>query len=64
MLVHNHFRTNITKYPVGVKFLMKKLDEQVAAAHLDELGLKLTHKQTKYLCLPFEEPLKLDHYCY
>lgn len=59
--------TNTAKYPLGVYFLPKKLDEQVAAAHLDKLGVKLTKltdKQAKYLGLPSEGPFKPDHYRY
>uniref|UniRef100_A0A3B5RCN9 adenosylhomocysteinase n=1 Tax=Xiphophorus maculatus TaxID=8083 RepID=A0A3B5RCN9_XIPMA len=59
--------TNTAKYPVGVYFLPKKLDEQVAAAHLDKLGVKLTKltdKQARYLGLPSEGPFKPDHYRY
>ncbi|KAM7005479.1 adenosylhomocysteinase [Tautogolabrus adspersus] len=58
---------NTEKYPIGVHFLPKKLDEQVAAAHLDKLGVKLTKlsdKQAKYLGLPVEGPFKPDHYRY
>ncbi|CAJ0960254.1 unnamed protein product [Ranitomeya imitator] len=59
--------TNTDKYPVGVYFLPKKLDEAVAAAHLDKLGVKLTkltEKQAKYLGLEKEGPFKPDHYRY
>lgn len=59
--------TNTSKYPVGVYFLPKRLDEQVAAAHLDKLGVKLTKlsdKQASYLGLPKEGPFKPDHYRY
>uniref|UniRef100_A0A8C7GYY7 adenosylhomocysteinase n=1 Tax=Oncorhynchus kisutch TaxID=8019 RepID=A0A8C7GYY7_ONCKI len=58
---------NTSKYPLGVYFLPKKLDEEVAAAHLDKLGVKLTKlsdKQAKYLGLPREGPFKPDHYRY
>ncbi|XP_056316488.1 adenosylhomocysteinase [Danio aesculapii] len=58
---------NTSKYPLGVYFLPKKLDEEVAAAHLDKLGVKLTkltEKQAKYLGLPSEGPFKPDHYRY
>uniref|UniRef100_UPI003F5D5140 adenosylhomocysteinase isoform 2 n=1 Tax=Danio rerio TaxID=7955 RepID=UPI003F5D5140 len=58
---------NNSKYPLGVYFLPKKLDEEVAAAHLDKLGVKLTkltEKQAKYLGLPSEGPFKPDHYRY
>lgn len=46
---------------------LQQLDEQVAAAHLDKLGVKLTKlsdKQAKYLGLPREGPFKPDHYRY
>ncbi|XP_029468212.1 adenosylhomocysteinase isoform X2 [Rhinatrema bivittatum] len=59
--------TNHTKYPVGVHFLPKKLDEAVAAAHLEKLGVKLTRltdKQAKYLGVHKEGPFKPDHYRY
>ncbi|XP_056126454.1 adenosylhomocysteinase [Rhinichthys klamathensis goyatoka] len=59
--------TNTSKYPLGVYFLPKKLDEEVAAAHLDKLGVKLTkltEKQAKYLGLPNVGPFKPDHYRY
>uniref|UniRef100_A0A6Q2Y6Z4 adenosylhomocysteinase n=1 Tax=Esox lucius TaxID=8010 RepID=A0A6Q2Y6Z4_ESOLU len=58
---------NNSKYPLGVYFLPKKLDEEVAAAHLDKLGVKLTKltdKQAKYLGLPRDGPFKPDHYRY
>ncbi|CAB1354298.1 unnamed protein product [Coregonus sp. 'balchen'] len=58
---------NTSKYPLGVHFLPKKLDEEVAAAHLDKLGVKLTKlsdKQAKYLGLNREGPFKPDHYRY
>ncbi|MBN3286352.1 SAHHA Adenosylhomocysteinase, partial [Polyodon spathula] len=59
--------TNTSKYPLGVYFLPKKLDEAVAAAHLEKLGVKLTKltdKQAKYIGLPKEGPFKPDHYRY
>ncbi|MGH0161075.1 UNVERIFIED_CONTAM: hypothetical protein FKN15_058977 [Acipenser sinensis] len=59
--------TNTSKYPLGVYFLPKKLDEAVAAAHLEKLGVKLTKltdKQSKYIGLPKEGPFKPDHYRY
>ncbi|KAI5108900.1 adenosylhomocysteinase [Silurus meridionalis] len=59
--------TNTSKYTVGVYFLPKKLDEEVAAAHLDKLGVKLTKltdSQAKYLGIPCEGPFKPDHYRY
>jgi len=55
------------QYPVGVHFLPKKLDEEVAALHLDHLGVKLTKltpDQSEYLDIPVEGPYKPDHYRY
>ncbi|XP_048406452.1 adenosylhomocysteinase [Stegostoma tigrinum] len=59
--------TNPGKYPVGVHFLPKKLDEAVAAAHLEKLGVKLTKltsDQASYLGIPQDGPFKPDHYRY
>ncbi|XP_077291017.1 adenosylhomocysteinase isoform X2 [Arctopsyche grandis] len=59
--------TKPDEYPVGVHILPKKLDEEVAALHLDHLGVKLTKltpKQAKYLNLPVEGPYKPDYYRY
>ncbi|KAI8897311.1 Adenosylhomocysteinase [Globomyces pollinis-pini] len=59
--------TDTKSYPLGVHLLPKKLDEEVAAAHLEKLGVKLT-KMTKvqvdYLGLPIEGPYKPLHYRY
>lgn len=55
------------QYPIGVHFLPKKLDEEVAALHLDHLGAKLTKltsSQASYLGLPTDGPYKPDHYRY
>lgn len=55
------------QYPIGVHFLPKALDEEVARLHLDHLGVKLTKlsdTQSKYLGLPVEGPFKPDHYRY
>ncbi|MFX7212935.1 adenosylhomocysteinase, partial [Acinetobacter baumannii] len=49
------------QYGVGVTVLPKKLDEAVAEAHLDHLGVKLTKlsdDQADYLGLPKEGPFK------
>ncbi|KAL9834900.1 LOW QUALITY PROTEIN: adenosylhomocysteinase-like [Geothlypis trichas] len=57
--------THSDRYAVGVHFLPKKLDEAVAAAHLDKLSVKLTKlsdKQAKYLGLSRDGPFKPDHY--
>jgi len=55
------------QYSVGVHILPKKLDEEVAASHLDHLDVKLTKltpEQSKYLSVPAEGPFKPDHYRY
>ncbi|XP_067001566.1 adenosylhomocysteinase [Anabrus simplex] len=54
-------------YPVGVHVLKKKLDEEVAALHLDHLRVKLTKltkEQAEYLGIPVEGPFKPDLYRY
>lgn len=54
-------------FSVGVHMLPKKLDEEVAAAHLDKLGVKMTKlspKQAEYLGLDAEGPYKPEHYRY
>ena len=48
-------------------FFFPQLDEEVAAAHLDHLGVKLTKltpDQAKYLGVPQEGPYKPDIYRY
>jgi adenosylhomocysteinase len=55
------------KYPLGVHMLPKKLDEEVAFAHLGALDInltKLTKDQSDYLGLPQEGPFKPNHYRY
>jgi adenosylhomocysteinase len=55
------------KYPVDVHVLPKELDEEVAALHLDKLGVKLTQlskKQSEYLGIPVKGPFKPDYYRY
>ncbi|KAJ3294015.1 hypothetical protein HK104_004006, partial [Borealophlyctis nickersoniae] len=57
--------TETEKYPLGVHLLPKKLDEEVAAAHLHKLGVKLTKltsTQSEYLGIPQQGPFKPDHY--
>ena len=47
--------------------LPKKLDEKVAALHLDALGVKLTKltdEQAEYLGVDPSGPFKSDHYRY
>jgi len=51
----------------SLSMLPKKLDEEVAATHLDKLDVKLTTlsaDQAEYLGLPTEGPFKPDHYRY
>jgi len=55
------------QYELGVHMLPKKLDEEVAAAHLEHLGVKLTklsEKQAAYIGVPKEGPFKPAHYRY
>lgn len=59
--------TKNKEYPSGVHMLPKKLDEEVAALHLEKLGVKLTKltpDQAKYLSIPIEGPYKPNHYRY
>lgn len=52
-------------YPLGVHMLPKKLDEEVAAAHLEKLGVKLTKltpAQSEYLGINIDGPFKSEHY--
>ncbi len=54
-------------FPVGVHRLPKKLDEEVARLHLEQLGVKLTtltKKQSDYLGIPVEGPYKPEIYRY
>ncbi|MBN1159169.1 MAG: adenosylhomocysteinase [Bacteroidales bacterium] len=54
-------------YPIGVYRLPKKLDEEVARMHLDQLGVKLTrmtNEQADYIGYPVDGPYKSDHYRY
>merc|ERR1739848_546716 len=59
--------TKKDQYKIGVVMLPKKLDEAVAAAHLDKLDVKLTTlttEQADYLGLPVEGPFKPSFYRY
>ena len=54
-------------YELGVYTLPKKLDEEVARLHLEQLGVqltKLTDEQAAYLGVPKEGPFKPEHYRY
>ena len=55
------------KYPLGVYVLPKKLDEKVAALHLDALGVVLTQMndvQAEYLGIDPSGPFKPENYRY
>ncbi len=59
--------TEPEKYEVGVHVLPKRLDEEVARLHIQQLGVKLTKltpKQSEYLGVPVEGPFKPDYYRY
>merc|ERR1711936_1134290 len=59
--------TKASEYKLGVHMLPKKLDEEVAAAHLEHLGVRLTKlskDQAEYLGIPQSGPYKPDHYRY
>jgi adenosylhomocysteinase len=59
--------TNNKAYEKKVYTLPKKLDEKVAALHLDKLGVKLTKlrpEQAHYIGVPADGPFKPDHYRY
>ena len=55
------------KYAKKVYVLPKKLDEKVAALHLDKIGVKLsklTPAQAKYINVPEQGPFKAEQYRY
>ncbi|KAJ2148118.1 S-adenosyl-L-homocysteine hydrolase [Coemansia sp. RSA 353] len=59
--------TDSASYPLGVHVLPKLLDEEVARAHLDQIGVKLTTLtpvQADYLDLSPLGPYKRDDYRY
>jgi len=59
--------TETHKYTIGVHFLPKELDEEVARLHLEQLGAHLTTltpKQTEYLGVSTKGPFKPSHYRY
>ena len=54
-------------FDIDVYRLPKRLDEEVARLHLEQLGVKLTKlsdEQAKYLGVPKEGPFKPEHYRY
>ncbi|MFP6604807.1 MAG: adenosylhomocysteinase [Pirellulaceae bacterium] len=59
--------TEPDQFDLGVHVLPKKLDEEVARLHLDQLGVKLTQltsEQAECIGVPVEGPYKPDHYRY
>jgi adenosylhomocysteinase len=55
------------QYDVSVHLMPKRLDEEVARLHLDQLGVKLTKltpEQAEYMNVPVDGPYKPDHYRY
>jgi adenosylhomocysteinase len=59
--------TNRQAYENQVYTLPKRLDEKVAALHLEKLGVKLTKlrpDQADYIGVPAEGPFKPEHYRY
>jgi adenosylhomocysteinase len=59
--------TNLDAYPLGVYVLPKHLDEKVAFAHLDALGVtltQLTDGQAEYMDMNPSGPFKADNYRY
>ena len=54
-------------YKIGVYRLSKRLDEEVARLHLEQIGVrltKLTPEQADYISVPIEGPYKPEHYRY
>ena len=52
---------------INLTWAPKKLDEEVARLHLEQIGVKLTvmtKEQSEYLGIPIEGPYKPDHYRY
>ena len=52
---------------IGVYFLSKELDEEVARLHLEKLGVKLTEMtdmQAEYIGIDKNGPYKSEHYRY
>jgi adenosylhomocysteinase len=59
--------THTEKYPIGVHFLPKHLDEKVARLQLGKLGAELTpltEHQARYIGVEQTGPYKPDHYRY
>ncbi|MBU1613243.1 adenosylhomocysteinase, partial [Patescibacteria group bacterium] len=55
------------EYKIGVYFLPKELDEEVARLHLGKIGIKLTEltpEQADYIAVAKSGPYKAEHYRY
>ncbi len=67
VLAQLELAANRGAYGKKVHVLPKRLDEKVAALHLEQLGAKLTKltkRQAAYLGIPASGPFKPDHYRY
>ena len=66
-LAQLELHANAETYGKTVTMLPKKLDEEVARLHLDQIGVKLTTltpEQASYIGVPVEGPYKPDYYRY
>ncbi|HVS12791.1 MAG TPA: adenosylhomocysteinase [Thermoanaerobaculia bacterium] len=67
VLAQLELHRNADRYEKRVYLLPRKLDEEVARLHLDQLGVKLTELtpgQASYIGVPVEGPYKRDDYRY
>ena len=67
VLAQLELHQNDESYDKAVYMLPKKLDEEVARLHLEQLGVKLTRltpEQAEYIGVPADGPYKPDHYRY
>jgi adenosylhomocysteinase len=67
VLAQVELQKNNDSYERKVYRLPKKLDEEVARLHLDQLGVRLTRlssEQADYIGVPVDGPYKPDHYRY
>jgi adenosylhomocysteinase len=67
VLAQLELHQNNDDYEKKVYMLPKKLDEEVARLHIEQLGVKMTKlskKQADYIGVPVEGPYKPDHYRY
>jgi adenosylhomocysteinase len=67
VLAQLELHQNNGSYENQVYMLPKKLDEEVARLHLEQLGVQLTvltQEQADYIDVPVDGPYKPDHYRY